>query len=281
MYNKIFILTCVLFLASCKGTKYTTNIKKPYSKPRIEPKVVVTPTKKTEEKDVEIIESTSKTTVTNDVVRDYINQYKEIAKNNMRTHGIPASITLAQGILESGSGQGRLAKQANNHFGIKCHSNWTGETIKHDDDKSQECFRKYDDAADSFRDHSVFLTSRSRYASLFKLPKDDYKSWAKGLRKAGYATDPKYPDKLITLIEKYNLQEYDNEVLAKTKNTQGYNTSVSDSEPNEKNQTHHIVVQGDTLYSISKKYDTSIAELKKLNNLSDNTISIGQTLKIK
>jgi len=282
MYKKIFILICVLFLASCKGTKHTT-IKKRYSKPRVERKIVLTTTRNKPEGqkiETEVIESTSKTIVTNDVVQHYIIQYKETAKNNMRTHGIPASITLAQGILESGSGQGRLAKQANNHFGIKCHSSWTGETIKHDDDKLQECFRKYTDASDSFRDHSLFLTSRSRYASLFKLPKDDYKSWAKGLRKAGYATDPKYPDKLITLIEKYNLQQYDNEVLGKTKNSQNNNPNVSISEPNKENRIH-IVTKGDTLYSISKKYDMDVAELKKLNDLSDNTISIGQILKLK
>jgi len=275
MYKKIFILICVLFLASCKGTKQTV-IKKPFPKPKIERKAVATP-KKTQPKATEIIESTSKTEVTTDIVENYIQQYKEIAKNNMQTHGIPASITLAQGILESGSGQGRLAKQANNHFGIKCHSSWTGETIKHDDDKLQECFRKYTDASDSFRDHSLFLTSRSRYANLFKLPKDDYKSWAKGLRKAGYATDPKYPDKLITLIEKYNLQQYDNEVLGKTKDAQ---TDKDTNSTNPKNKTHKVV-QGDTLYNISKRYDITVEELKKLNDLSDNTISIGQILKVK
>jgi len=277
MYKIFFLIACILFLASCKGTKQTIT-KKPYPKPRIERKVVFT-SQETTKKTTEVIESTSKTTVTTDVVRNYISQYKETAKNNMRTHGIPASITLAQGILESGSGEGRLAKQANNHFGIKCHSNWTGQTIKHDDDKSQECFRKYDDAADSFRDHSFFLTSRSRYGNLFKLPKDDYKSWAKGLRKAGYATDPKYPDKLITLIEKYSLHQYDQEVLEKTENIDN-NTGTSTSNPNEEIRIH-IVAQGDTLYNISKRYDMSVEELKKLNNLYSNTISIGQRLKIR
>jgi len=279
MYKKFFLFACVLFLISCKVTK-PTYTKKPYSKPSTERKVVVTP-QKTREKTTEVIESTSKTTVTTDVVENYIQQYKETAKNNMRTHGIPASITLAQGILESGSGQGRLAKQANNHFGIKCHSGWTGQAIRHDDDKSQECFRKYEDASDSFRDHSLFLTSRSRYENLFKLPKDDYKNWAKGLRKAGYATDPKYPDKLINLIQKYNLDQYDNEVLENTKNQKpprfiNLTTSIQNEETNT-----HKVVEGDTLYNISKRYGITVGKIKKLNNLSDNTISVGQTLKIK
>src|SRR5690606_31827821 len=116
--------------------------------------------------------------------KNYIEQYKETAKENMRTHGILASITLAQGILESGAGNGRLAKEGNNHFGIKCHKEWRGDVIHHDDDAAQECFRKYRHASESFTDHSLFLTSRSRYNDLFKLAKDDYKGWAHGLRKA-------------------------------------------------------------------------------------------------
>jgi len=278
MYKKLFILICIVFLASCKGTKQTTR-KKSFPKHKTERKVVNVPQKK-QEKEKEIIESTSKTEVTTDVVENYIQQYKEIAKNNMQTHGIPASITLAQGILESGSGQGRLAKQANNHFGIKCHSNWTGQTIRHDDDKSQECFRKYEDPSDSFRDHSLFLTSRSRYQNLFKLQKDDYKNWAKGLRKAGYATDPKYPDKLIKLIEKYNLHQYDQEVLEKTENPTK-TKFISLNQPSTDQVKTHKVEKGDTLYNISKRYNITVGELKKLNNLYDNNISIGQILKVK
>lgn len=277
MYKKIFILACVLFLASCKGTKYTTNQKKPTPKPRTERTVSTTPKKPTPKKPTERLESTSNTTVTTDVIRDYINLYKETAKDNMRTHGIPASITLAQGILESGSGKGRLATQANNHFGIKCHTGWTGETIHHDDDALQECFRKYRHASESFRDHSLFLTGRSRYSDLFKLKKDDYKGWAKGLRKAGYATDPKYPDKLISLIERYELYEYDDEVLG---NTTRMISSVPDNVPSESVQSHRVG-QGDTLYNISKRYDTTVDEIKRLNNLTDNAISIGQLLRVK
>lgn len=278
MYKKIFILVCVLFLASCKGTKYTSNAKKPTSKPRTTAvaKKPTTTNRPTTPKKTETLESTSTTTVYADVVKNYIDTYQETAKDNMRVHGIPASITLAQGILESGAGNGRLAKEGNNHFGIKCHTEWTGETIHHDDDAFQECFRKYRHASESFRDHSLFLTSRSRYSDLFMLKKDDYAGWAKGLRKAGYATDPKYPDKLISLINRYELYKYDDEVLGtSTTKITPQNTSVTDS------GDVHRVAQGDTLYSISTKYNVPIAEIKRLNNLPDNSISIGQLLKIK
>src|SRR6478609_5909683 len=161
----------------------------------------------------EVIVSTSKTVVTSEVIKGYVNQYKDIAMNNMKTYGIPASIILAQGILESGAGNGDLALSANNHFGIKCHVGWTGDSVKHDDDAEQECFRKYTDPTESYKDHALFLTGRPRYSNLFALPKGDYKSWAKMLRADGYATDPKYPEKLISYIEKYNLAQYDNQVL--------------------------------------------------------------------
>lgn len=131
---------------------------------------------------------------------EYICKYYEIAVNEMQNYGIPASITMAQGILESACGNGSLAKEANNHFGIKCHE-WTGPTVYKDDDRKNECFRKYFEAEDSYKDHSLFLATRDRYAFLFELDIYDYKAWAKGLKKAGYATDPHYPDKLIRLIE--------------------------------------------------------------------------------
>ena len=139
----------------------------------------------------------------------YVETFAPIAIDEMRLYGIPASITLAQGILESGSGNGTLALKANNHFGIKCHTTWTGERVYHDDDELGECFRKYSDVKYTYRDHSLFLTQRSRYADLFKLKISDYQGWAKGLKKAGYATDPKYPDKLISLIERFDLWQYD------------------------------------------------------------------------
>ena len=145
---------------------------------------------------------------------DYIEFYSIIAINEMKENSIPASITLAQGILESGAGKGRLAVLGNNHFGIKCHG-WGGDEIYHDDDKEQECFRKYDDPFLSFKDHSIFLTTRSRYAFLFDLDIYNYKDWAHGLKKAGYATDPKYPSKLIAIIEKYKLYRFDKLILEK------------------------------------------------------------------
>ncbi len=138
----------------------------------------------------------------------YIEQYKDIAMLEMKRMGVPASITLAQGLLESESGNSELVKKSNNHFGIKCKSNWTGEGVTHDDDSLGECFRKYPGAEESFRDHSNFLKAGKHYSFLFDLEITDYKGWAYGLKKAGYATNPKYPVILINYIEKYNLQRF-------------------------------------------------------------------------
>ncbi len=140
---------------------------------------------------------------------EYISMWRNTAIKNMRRFGIPASIILAQGLLESGGGNSRLARQGNNHFGIKCHSSWNGAKIYHDDDKKGECFRKYKNAAESYEDHAQFLKNSSRYDFLFNYKSTDYKSWAKGLKKAGYATNPKYPKLLIDLIERYELHNYD------------------------------------------------------------------------
>ena len=161
----------------------------------------------------EELQATSAVKVTPALIHEYINTYKNIAMVEMQRYGIPASITLAQAILESGSGQGRLARHARNHFGIKCHYDWEGDTITHDDDAKGECFRKYEHPEASFEDHSQFLVNRSRYAFLFTLKAGDYKGWAYGLKKAGYATDPGYPQKLLLLIKKYELHQYDTEVL--------------------------------------------------------------------
>ena len=139
----------------------------------------------------------------------YIEKYSQIAVDEMNMYNIPASITLAQGILESGNGESRLAVDGKNHFGIKCHSNWNGKTIIEDDDEKGECFRKYNRVSDSYRDHSLFLTERDRYSFLFEYQKSDYRRWAEGLKKAGYATNPKYPTLLINLIEKYDLSRFD------------------------------------------------------------------------
>ena len=140
---------------------------------------------------------------------DYIWKYHKIAIDEMHAYGIPASITLAQGILESGNGNSDLARKSKNHFGIKCHKNWSGRKVYHDDDAKNECFRKYRKVSDSYRDHSEFLKNRDRYAFLFDYKMTDYTAWAKGLKKAGYATHPEYAEKLINLIERFDLAQYD------------------------------------------------------------------------
>ena len=145
----------------------------------------------------------------NESIKAYINKFAPAAIKNMRFYKIPASITLAQGILESGHGRGTLALKANNHFGIKCHNDWKGKSILHDDDEENECFRSYKNPLRSYRDHSLFLVQRERYSDLFKLKRKDYEGWARGLKDAGYATDPKYAEKLISLIERFDLQRFD------------------------------------------------------------------------
>ena len=204
---------------------------------------------------------------------EYIETFAETAQLEMMGYGIPASITLAQGLLESGNGKGELAMKTNNHFGIKCHKGWEGDYDFHDDDEKGECFRKYNHPMYSFRDHSIFLTTRSRYAFLFELKHTDYKGWARGLRKAGYATDPRYPQKLIYLIEKYGLHKYDKQIkkAGYTDNT----VVVTDAD------NIHTVQKGDTLYCLSKKYYLSVDELMQMNNLRSSDLSIGQPLKVK
>ncbi len=164
---------------------------------------------------------------------EYIEIYKEIAIIEMNSFRIPASITLAQGILESANGNSTLAKRANNHFGIKCHKGWNGKTYHIDDDAKDECFRKYSDPFESFKDHSVFLSTRDRYAFLFSLEITDYKAWAHGLKKAGYATNPKYPQLLIKIIEGYNLGQYDNpdfKVVVKNKKSKKKKNNYANNE---------------------------------------------------
>src|SRR5215208_705636 len=143
-----------------------------------------------------------------ETIKKYIATYKDIAIEEMQRTGVPASITLAQGIHETGAGTSDLVVRSNNHFGIKCKTEWTGAVVYHDDDARGECFRKYDDPIDSYRDHSDFLKNRPYYTSLFKLDPTDYTAWASGLKKAGYATNPKYEQILIKLIEDYDLQDY-------------------------------------------------------------------------
>ncbi|WP_353084441.1 glucosaminidase domain-containing protein [Flavobacterium sp.] len=229
----------------------------------------------------EVLAATTRVKVTTAMVLEYIEKYKEIAKKDMIDYGIPASITLGQGILESGAGTGPLSIQANNHFGIKCHKEWNGPSVNYDDDTEQECFRKYSEPNESYRDHSLFLTSRERYSKLFKLEKDDYKSWAQGLKDAGYATDVAYPTKLIGLIERYQLQKYDAEVLGKEYVPTAVSSVENKTSVAEPSSDLHEVIKGDTLYSISKKYNISVEDLKKKNNIPDFGIAIGQKLIVK
>ena len=285
MFKKIALLFLIITLIGCNATKSPIVTSKK-STPTYKKKVVSKPTTTTKKspqqrrgQENEVIESTSRTVVSNDIIGIYIGQFKNIAMNNMKVYGIPASIILAQGILESGAGRGDLAVTANNHFGIKCHVDWTGESVRHDDDASQECFRKYNEASESYRDHSLFLTGRGRYSSLFNLSKSDYKGWAKGLRAAGYATDPRYPDKLISYIERYDLGQYDAQVLGNNY-TPIENQTTRTASVNMGYGNYYEVQKGDTLYSISKKFNIQVADLKQKNNLSENTISIGQKLRV-
>ncbi len=219
----------------------------------------------------------------------YIKKYAPLAVIKMHEFKIPASITLAQGILESGNGRSTLASKSNNHFGIKCHRGWTGERVYHDDDKKDDCFRKYQYVEHSYNDHSEFLTGRKRYAFLFKLRKTDYKGWAKGLKKAGYATDKKYPKKLIKIIQTYQLFAFDK---VKKKDIKKYkrekrkpvvvtaSTKIR-SKPKKNFGRSYTVKKGDTLYSIARKNNISVGDLKKINRLKNNTLSIGQKLRLK
>ena len=244
--NTLMLLLFVALLASCKSKKQTVTSKKP---PRIS-----------------MVNATEA----------YIKKYKKIAIEEMHKYKIPASITLAQGILESSSGRSLLTRKSNNHFGIKCHKGWRGKKVYHDDDAKGECFRKYRDPKKSFRDHSLFLANRTRYAKLFKLKKGDYVGWAKGLSKAGYATDRRYPAKLIALIEKYKLYKYDGKRARKN----AFKTHSKKNTKTKGNKHTHLVKKGETLYAISKKYGLSVALLKKINKLYSNEISVGQRLKI-
>lgn len=271
MRKLILLFVLSVFIFSCGSSKKTSSkqSKRTSKTERVVTNTRTNPTLPKEEEPVAIVVEHTPVKVPNST-EEYIGLFSGIAQEEMRLYGIPASITLAQGVLESASGKGRLAVEANNHFGIKCHD-WTGDKIYHDDDASQECFRKYHDAKYSYRDHSLFLTKRSRYHKLFLLEKDDYKGWAKELKAAGYATDRKYPDKLISLIERYQLQQYDDAVLG-DKRMRSVAIKAEDT---------HLIVKGDTLYSLSKKYNTSIEELKKLNNLTTNNLTIGNVLIVK
>lgn len=267
----LLILFVGLLLFSCKSKKRVAERKRTHRTERV---VKRTPAKpidetlpgKTDEHEVKELPSNASY---EEILNAYIDTYSQIAMEEMLQYGIPASITLAQGILESGAGRGDLTRRANNHFGIKCHSSWKGDRVYHDDDKKGECFRKYKDAKYSFRDHSLFLAERSRYQNLFKLRKNDYKGWARGLKAAGYATDPRYPEKLIRIIEKNDLTRFDTQVL-------GGEATVRDT--NDSQIKTYTVQQGDTLYSIARRFNMTVETLKEYNGLQSNMISIGQVL---
>lgn len=202
----------------------------------------------------------AQTPALNEAYLQYIEKYRKVAEEQERLHKIPACITLAQGLLESGAGKSELATQANNHFGIKCHKDWTGETYSHDDETSQECFRKYKHAKESYEDHSLFL-QRPRYASLFELPVTDYKGWAHGLRQCGYATDPTYAAKLIKIIEDYGLAESGNNGTTKARKDEKTSPSQSATTPaSEKRSSSQTDIVAKSLGK-DKKVSATMGEL--------------------
>jgi len=237
---------------------------------------------------------------------DYINKYKELAVSEMKRTGVPASITLAQGMIESDYGQSRLAREANNHFGIKCHNDWTGPTIRHNDDRRNECFRKYRKPEESFYDHSDFLKSGSRYRALFDFAPTDYKAWAHGLKKAGYATNPDYANMVIRKIEENNLYYFDrgNKVTNATSQSRpavrasnivqdsviiemaapmvNGNVAVSavSARVMEKNRIQYIIVKdGDTEEKLEKEFQLLKWELARYNEIAGDLILVpGQIL---
>ena len=201
-------------------------------------------------------------TKSKDAYSDYISRYSDMAVEQMNKYGIPASITLAQGLLESDAGRSSLATKCNNHFGIKCHSDWTGRKMYHDDDERQECFRCYRDADESFRDHSLFLVNGARYKSLFQLGSTDYKGWAKGLKAAGYATSPTYADKLIELIERYGLDRYD------SKNGVRLKPGQLPHQPLLVNGQRCVAMrEGETLKDIAREYGMQLSLLRRFNEV--------------
>ena len=261
----LFTFILSLLMSSCGGSKKTVT--KPHKPDTSKPKpprrdTAVQPNNSNENLDVDVVK--------------YVAKYRKVAKKEMKEYGIPSSITLAQGILESKSGKSELATQGNNHFGIKCHKDWHGKTIFHDDNVAHECFRKYQNPEDSYKDHSRFLAQRKRYAFLFRLPKTDYESWARGLKKAGYATDPSYPEKLIYIIEKYGLSKIDREVL------ENMSVKVTETDDNmgvnKKKKFIYEVKDGETIFSISHKFGIPVKDIQRVNNLNDLDIYEGQIL---
>lgn len=246
----------------------------------------------------------------NENIIKYIEQYAALAVKEMKRTGVPASIKIAQGIHETNAGKSDLVLQSNNHFGIKCKSSWTGEKVFHNDDAEGECFRKYKDAKASYLDHSDYLKSQPRYAFLFEYDANDYAAWAWGLKKAGYATNPIYAQTLIKYIEAYQLNELndiaENEDEKELENffekirnkpLQPLANNGKFVEPEDKEiavkksakeksgkrikvKRTHVVKRGDSLYSLSKKYGTTVEALKKVNHLKKEALQVGQKIKI-
>jgi len=245
----------------------------------------------------------------NENIIKYIEQYAALAVKEMERTGVPASIKIAQGIHETNAGKSDLVLKSNNHFGIKCKSSWTGEKVYHNDDEEGECFRKYDNATASYLDHSDYLKSQPRYAFLFDYDANDYAAWAWGLKKAGYATNPIYAQTLIKYIEAYHLNELnkfaENEEDQDLKNyletirsrpldvVENSNKSIEPEEKyrstkpaKEKSEKRirvkktHVVKKGESLYSLSKKYGTTVDVLKKVNHLKKEALQVGQKIKI-
>lgn len=272
MKFKLPLFICVLvFLSSCGSKK---NVVQKHAGTVL---LEATPVKLPSVKQVEHIQKLDSKKLNQHTLK-YIRTYAPIAVYEMHQHNIPASITLAQGILESGNGRSTLAKKSNNHFGIKCHRGWTGERVYHDDDEKGECFRKYQYVETSYKDHSEFLTKRKRYAFLFNYGPKAYKKWAKGLKKAGYATDKKYPYKLIKIIKEYQLYDFDN--VSKKDFKQFEKSSSKKTKRTRLKTTLYIIKKGDTWYSLSKRFETTVAYLKKINNIDTNELSIGQKIKV-
>ena len=286
-YKTLLPLLLIVVLASCKSRQYSKN-----------------------NKQIEKQATKANPNYESYSTLSYIESFKGVAIEQMNSSGIPASIILAQGILESGNGNSSLAKFANNHFGIKCTSEWKGKGYYKDDDARNDCFRVYKDARESYRDHSEFL-KRKRYSFLFELDKNDYKNWAHGLKQAGYATNPKYPELLINLINRYKLDQYDQSETEKEKilREDRVFTEINKNIPKEKekfapvetpvsNQVitvndvpaapqdkttlngRYTVQKGDTLFNIAKRFNLTVDELRLINNLSDTGIKIGQDLQV-
>lgn len=271
-----FGVLCILFLASCSSSRKVTT------KRNKKTVVVENKSKLPSVKQIQHIRKLEKGSKSlNKHTLQYIRKYAPLAVLEMHKYDIPASITLAQGILESGNGRSQLASKSNNHFGIKCHVGWKGQKVYHDDDEKGECFRKYKFVETSYKDHSEFLSGRRRYEKLFKLRKSDYKGWAKGLKKAGYATDKKYPKKIIKIIETYNLYEFDKFTKKDLKRGKREKPKKRNTKPKKSIPEYYQVKKGDTLYSIARKFKTTVALIKEVNGLKDNSLSIGQRLLVK